>query len=298
MVGSIRNTEGNKVKGFERQLDQDGVASVISRAMKSKDYLKAKDSFEYRLIERDGAQFIQLRKKPGKLASFFASAQTKARVAEERKKGIEAVMDAFSNVKSAKIDDAVKGMKSERGSLRPTVEGATQYAQATVGYVKGMYDVQHTQFARGGDVDAEHLDQLLAMSDEQYEISPFTTYALDGGEFDGRPKKKPAEAPSTKVNNIANQEVNHPSYEDYDPANDTKQAKKVEIRPLKQEPRQNTYEYKETLDNQFINPHESVSDSLSDEMSLRRGYGNNPYEQFQSFLRSQLDANNQYADYD
>ena len=40
VMAAITNSEGSRITGFERRLQDGGVGSVISQALKSKDYIK------------------------------------------------------------------------------------------------------------------------------------------------------------------------------------------------------------------------------------------------------------------
>lgn len=283
-MAAITNSEGSRVTGFERRLQDGGVGSVISQALNSKDYRKAADKFEYRLIERGGEQFIQLRKKPGKLASFFSSAQTKARVADERKKGIEAVMTAFSKVESQKIDSAVNNMKSERGSLRPTADGATQFAQSTVGYIKAMHDAKHIRTLKeekGDDVDVAELQFLLGMDKEIYDASPLSTHTFFGVSYKDGTKRDNIVLSETKEQSIV-EEQKRQSFEYYNPDEDKIQSQEKEtvfIKPVKRDNSIMVAKKNEDLD---AIDHQQIDDDLeADKNELMQ-------EQWQAFLYQQI----------
>lgn len=158
---TVENSSGNSVEGFERHVERSstadavrGLAGGVEYLLKNKQDLVGK--FELRLIKRGGQEYLQLRKKPGALKSFFATKATKARVEKERKDAIDLVSRAFS--RNSGISKAL---------------AAARNADDKMGTAVG--------FVAGGDrgMSVEQVKHLLAMSDAEFEASRYNREAID-----------------------------------------------------------------------------------------------------------------------
>jgi hypothetical protein len=128
MDGRVRTTDGSKVRGYELDVTtkprDPALKSFLRKIGGDEGIRNARQTFEYRLVERGGRQFIQLREKTafGKLKAKF-STPNKVRQEAEREKARALLAKLLPDHKAA-LRVATTGMSAPKSAGGPKAAAA------------------------------------------------------------------------------------------------------------------------------------------------------------------------------